>query len=139
MTFDAGKWETYVEFLTDVDDEHEGSLTTLRQSYKQPLKNRRLLTFNVSLTYADDDYMGTFFGIDSGNAASSGLRMFDAEAGIKDLEVSVALLTRVSKRWNIAYTLGYKELLGDAADSPVVDDEGSPGRVFGVIIVSTTF
>jgi len=139
VTFDAGKWETYLEFLTDVNDEHEGSLVTFRQSYKMPLKNRRLLTFNFSLTYADDDYMETFFSIDADNAARSGLRTFDAEADFKDVELSVAFLTKVSKRWNIAYSLGYKRLLGDAADSPVADDEGSAGRVFGVIIASTTF
>lgn len=139
VTFDAGKWETYLEFLTDVDDEHDGSLVTFRQSYKMPLKNRRLLTFNFSLTYADDDYMETFFGIDADNAARSGLRTFAAEADFKDVEVSVAFLTKVSKRWNISYSLGYKRLLGDAADSPVVDDEGSAGRVFGAIIASATF
>ncbi len=139
VTLDAGKWETYLEFLTDVDDEHDGSLITFRESYKQPLKNHRLLTFNFSLTYADDDYMETFFGIDADNAARSGLRTFDAEADFKDVEVSVVFLTKVSKGWNIAYSLGYKRLLGDAADSPVVDDQGSAGQVFGAIIVSTTF
>ncbi len=139
LTFDAGKWETYFEFLTDVDDEHEGSLTTFRQSYKQPLENRRLLTFNFSLTYADDDYMETFFGIDADNAARSGLRTFEAEADFKDVEVSVVFLTNFSKRWNIAYSLGYKRFLGDAADSPVVDDEGSADQFFAAIIGSTTF
>lgn len=139
VIFDAGKWETYLEFLTDVDDEHDGSLATFRQSYKRPLKNRRLLTLNFSLTYADDDYMETFFGIDTNNAARSGLRTFEAEADFKDVEVSVAFLQNVSKRWNIAYSLGYKRLLGDAADSPVVDDEGSADQFFGVIIGSYTY
>lgn len=139
VIFDAGKWETYLEFLTDVDDEHDGSLATFRQSYKRPLKNRRLLTLNFSLTYADDDYMETFFGIDTNNAARSGLRTFEAEADFKDVEVSVAFLQNVSKRWNIAYSLGYKRLLGDAADSPVVDDEGSADQFFGAIIGLYTY
>jgi outer membrane protein len=137
-TFVAGRWKTYLEFLTDVDDEHDGSVFTFRESYRQSLKNQRLLTFNFSFTYADDDYMETFFGIDADNAARSGLRTFDAEAGFKDVQVSVVFRTKLSKGWNIAYSLGYKRLLGDAADSPVVDDEGSAGRVFGAIIVSTT-
>ncbi|TDJ71741.1 MAG: MipA/OmpV family protein [Proteobacteria bacterium] len=139
VIFDAGKWETHLQFLTDVDDEHDGSLATFRQSYKRPLKNRRLLTLNFSLTYADDDYMETFFGIDTNNAARSGLRTFEAEADFKDVEVSVAFLRNVSKRWNIAYSLGYKRLLGDAADSPVVDDEGSADQFFGAIIGSYTY
>ena len=139
VTFDAGKWETYLEFLTDIDGEHEGSLATFRQSYKMPLENRRLLTFNFSLTYADDDYMETFFGIDADNAARSGLRTFEAEADFKDVEVSVVFLTNFSKRWNIAYSLGYKRFLGDAADSPVVDDEGSADQFLAAIIGSTTF
>jgi outer membrane protein len=139
VTFDAGRWETYAELLTDVGDEHEGSFATVRQSYKMPLENRGLLTFNFSLTYADDDYMETFFGVDADNAARSGLRTFDADAGFKDLEVSVVFRHSVSKSWNVAYSLGIKQFLGDAADSPIVDDEGSDNHFFAAIIASTTF
>ena len=77
VTFDAGRMETYLEVLTDVGDEHEGSLVTIRQTYKQPLENRQMLTVSLSLTYADDDYMETFFTIDANNAARSGLRTFE--------------------------------------------------------------
>ena len=63
-------------------------------------------SFNFSLTYADDDYMETFFCIDANNAARCGLRTFDADAGFKDLDVSVVFRHSVSKSWNIAYSLG---------------------------------
>lgn len=33
VTYDSGRWETYLEFLTDLDDEHDGSLTTFRETY----------------------------------------------------------------------------------------------------------
>ncbi len=139
VTFDAGRMETYLELLTDVGDEHEGSLVTIRQTYKQPFENRQMLTVSLSLTYADDDYMETFFTIDANNAARSGLRTFEAESGIKDVELSVVFLDNISERWNIAYALGFKRLLGDAADSPVVDDEGSDGQFVAAVIGSYTF
>lgn len=139
VTFDAGRMETYLEVLTDVGDEHEGSLVTIRQTYKHPLENRQLLTVSLSLTYADDDYMETFFSIDANNAIRSGLRTFEADAGVKDVELSMVFLDNISERWNIAYALGFKRLLGDAADSPVVDDEGSDGQFFAAIIGSLTF
>ncbi len=139
VIFDAGTWETYLEFLTDIDDEHDGSLVTFRQSYKRPLENRRLLRLNFSLTYADDDYMESFFGIDANNATRSGLKTFEADADFKDIGVSAIFLQNVSKHWNMAYTLGYKRLLGDAEDSPIVDDEGSANQFFGGIIGAYTF
>ncbi len=38
----------------------------------------------------------------------------------------------------MAYSLDYKSLLGDAADSPVVDDEGRAGQFFAAILGSYT-
>ena len=139
VNYDAGKWETYIEFLTDVGDEHDGSLGKFRQCYKQPLGKGRALAFNFSLTYADDDYMEAFFGIDADNAARTGLSTFEAEGGFKDVEVRVAFRHRLSDRWKLAYSLGYKRLLGDAEDSPIVDDEGAVDQFVGAIIASATF
>ena len=67
--------------------------------------------------------MESFFGIDAQQSANSGLQNHDAEAGIKDVNLSVSVGYPISKRWRVGTMLEYKRLLGDAADSPIVDDK----------------
>ncbi|MCP4215639.1 MAG: MipA/OmpV family protein, partial [bacterium] len=90
-------------------------------------------------TYASQDYMDAYFSIDADNAARSGLDTFDADAGFKDVGVEVALSYSPWERWNFTTTAGYTRLLGDAADSPIVDDEGNANQYSSGIVVTYNF
>lgn len=70
-----------------------------------------------------DEYMDTYFGVTSAEAAASGgqLTAYNPSGGFK----SVGLSSRVSYDWSDTTRLhlqaGYDRLIGDAADSPIVD------------------
>lgn len=79
----------------------------------------------VGVTYADDDYMQDYFGVSvvqSGRSAA-GLAVYDAQAGFKDVFVDVGLTYDFSKHWSVLAGVGYKRLISDAADSPVIETE----------------
>ncbi|MGF1463829.1 MAG: MipA/OmpV family protein, partial [Maricaulaceae bacterium] len=63
-------------------------------------------------------------------AAASGLDVFDAGAGFRDVGLSSVLSYQLSKRWSLNSVVSYSRLIGDAADSPIVTEEGSPNQVF---------
>jgi outer membrane protein len=95
------------------------------------------LGFAASTTYASDRYNEKYFGIDPDNARRSGLRRHDAEGGIKDVGLSVTATYLFTERWAVTGLVGVTQLVGDAADSPIVEDEGSatqglfaPGLVY---------
>lgn len=80
----------------------------------------------VGATYADDDYMSTFFGISAAQSASSatagvGLAQYTAEAGVKDVHVEIGATWSMTSNIDVKPRLRYKRLLGDAADSPLVE------------------
>jgi outer membrane scaffolding protein for murein synthesis (MipA/OmpV family) len=77
----------------------------------------------LGTTLVDDDYMESFFSVDAQQSADSGLKRYNADAGIKDVNLSVSAGYPLTDRWRIAGMIEYKRLLGDAADSPIVDDE----------------
>ncbi len=83
--------------------------------------------------------MDEFFSIDADNAARSGLRQFEADAGIKDVGFRAFLTYSFSERWSATGVGIYQRLLNDAADSPVTDDEGDPNQFFGGVLVSFKF
>lgn len=133
------QWTAMIEAAQDIADGHEGMLVTLVAGYSMPLDTGLMLSINASTTYASDDYMDAYFGIDKINAARSGLDVFKADSSIKDYGVRVGLDYVLNKDWSFIGALGYKRLVGDAKDSPVVDDEGDANQYLGGIVAVYNF
>lgn len=115
-------WRFNAEARQEVDSGHEGALLELSVGTDLPLA-KPLVFVELGTTLVDDDYMESFFGVDSQQSADSGLKKYNADAGIKDVNLSISAGYPLSDRWRIAAMVEYKRLLGDAADSPIVDDK----------------
>jgi outer membrane protein len=110
------------EARQEVDSGHEGALVELSVGTDLPF-TKPLVFVELGTTWVSDDYMESFFGIDSEQSANSGLDRYNADAGIKDVNVSISAGYPITNRWQIGAMIEYKRLLGDAADSPIVDDK----------------
>ena len=130
LTGRSGPWSATLEFAADVSDTYDGFLITLGGNYRQTISDDFKMTYGVSTTYASDNYMETYFQVDAGNRGTSTLPNYNADGGFKDVGLNVAADYSFNAKWSVVGNLGYKYLLGDAADSPIVDDEGSEGQFF---------
>ncbi len=92
------------------------------------------LRSRVGVTYADNDYMQDYFGVTARQSARSvaGLAVYDAEAGFKDIFVDLGLTYDIDRHWSVLAGVGYKRLIGDAADSPVIETEDQFFGRFGL-------
>jgi outer membrane protein len=135
------QWMFALGAVTDVSDGHDGTLARLKVAYTYLIEGSRVrnVRFGAYTTYADSSYMDSFFSIDANNASRSGLRIFDAESGLLDLGVDVSVLYEISQEWHLIFAGNYARLLGDAADSPVVDDEGSENQLVLGVVATYTF
>jgi outer membrane scaffolding protein for murein synthesis (MipA/OmpV family) len=111
-----------LNIIQDIGSGHKGALVELSSGTNLPFK-KPLVFLSVGTTWASDNYMESFFGIDSRQSADSGLQKYNADAGFKDVNLNLTSGYSITKRWRIGVKLGYKRLVGDAADSPVVDDK----------------
>lgn len=68
-----------LEVLTDVSNEHDGTLVKAAAAYQWQAMSALMITPTAFITYADDDYMGTYFSIDASNRGSSSLPNFAAD------------------------------------------------------------
>lgn len=125
VRYGMGDLSAELKAFKDVADGHDGILAELTLGYRRQLGQRWHASAELAATWADDNYMQTFFGITAAQAQASGLRRFDAEAGFKDVGVSLGLNYAFTEHWFVGGRAGYTRLVGDAADSPLVDDEGS--------------
>ncbi|MDH3664338.1 MAG: MipA/OmpV family protein [Alphaproteobacteria bacterium] len=132
-------WLARVTLTQDVNDAHDGTLLSLLAGYRAQLAPQWSLTTIASSTWADDDYMDTYFGIDAGDAAASGLDEFEAEEGFKDVGLTLRLAWSSGANWGVTANASYKRLLGDAEDSPVVDDVGDENQLFGSLALTYSF
>lgn len=104
----------------------EGVLVRPGVSVKVPLSESWTLSSGVSATWANDDYMQSFFGVSSSQSRKSGLERFDAGAGFKSVDFRVGLNWAISESWFATANAGVGILLGDAADSPVTESDVQP-------------
>jgi MipA family protein len=116
-----------------------GFLGSLRLRYGNLLSERWRLDTLVGTSWASEDYMSSYFGIDAGDAARSGLDQYNADEGFKDGSVGVTLTYHFLDSWSATVTGLYTRLIGDAEDSPVVDDRGDANQLFAGALVSYRF
>lgn len=140
VNYRAGPWSAGLTVFRDVSDAYDGGMTAqLKGGYMYPISQRLRLVTEVSTTWADDNYTEAFFGITALQAQRSGLRQYQAEGGFKDAGLSLALNYSLTDHWGVTGLVGYKRLLGDAADSPLVEDQGSANQLTGGLMLSYKF
>lgn len=129
----------------DVSDTHDGYLVDVGAACRVPLERNMQLIMIALASYASDDYMKTYFGIDVENGARSELPEYEtfpehkADAGVRDVALMAVLQYNLNSDWGLLGLLKYSRLLGDAADSPVVKDIGNPNQLMTGIIVNYSF
>lgn len=117
-----------IEFVHDVGGVSDGWRAEWSARYWHPLAE--WLDFGIvgGVTYGSGNFMDTYFGVNMSDAARSGLPTFSADSGFKDVRVTPILLFHFSRSWHLGTGIMYKRLLGDAADSPVVDGRGDENQ-----------
>lgn len=87
-----------------------------------------IVSHGPHLTWANDDHMQSYFGIDATQAANSIYSVFEAESGLQDVGYSVGAQYKLTDHVGLFAQGDYAKLLSDAADSPLVDQQGSDNQ-----------
>jgi MipA family protein len=101
----------------------EGLLAKAGASISQPVTQSLILGAEASATFADDNYMEAYFGVDRKQAARSGYSQYEAGAGIKSIDLSASATYLINDNWVIKGQQSVGFLVGDAADSPIVKEK----------------
>lgn len=140
VKYEAGPVELGLTVVQDATSRHEGLIAAIEAGYGVMLTERLRAQLEISASWADDDYTQAYFGITSEQSRASGrLRTYAAEGGVKDAGAALLLNYFLSEHWMLTGRLAYRRLLGDAADSPLVEDEGSQNQASGALLVSYRF
>ncbi len=124
----VGPWFFSASYHQQVTgDEDTGGLVRLAIDHTWRLNPQTKLVASVGTAYASSDYMQTYFGVSAAQAATSlaGLPQYNPSAGFKDVSVGATATIELDPRWTLYLTGRYARLIGDAADSPVIETENT--------------
>ena len=136
---DINNFYVTLEALADIGDAHEGWYATLSGGYNWAITSAWMLSVGAFTTYADEDYMETYFGVDPVNVGASGLPLYDPDGGMKDVGLDLGLGYQINRSWGVRGVGKYTMLVGDADDDSPVVDEGDESQFFGAVLVVWTF
>lgn len=139
ITYSIGPWSTGLTLFQDVSGAHEGFTAKLSAGHRHTFSPKLRLRSEIYSTWADESYTETYFGVTAAQSARSGLRRYQPEGGVKDIGLALDLDYSLTEHWTVTGRLGYKRLLGDAADSPLVEDRGSANQLSGGLSLSYRF
>ncbi len=139
LSYGSGSWFATLGLSADVSDTYGGYIADLQAGYQQEITDDLGLIYTASLTYADEEYMEEYFGVNARDAASSGLPTFKPDGGIKDFGLGISVNYNFTDTWGLIAGFDYYLLTGDAEDSPIVDDEGNRNQYKGVLALGYSF
>lgn len=122
--------------MSDVGGENQGTLARLDSlAHFRPAEGFSLLA-GPGITWGNERYARTFFGVDESQSARSGLARHEAGSGIQSTRFSFAAQYERRRDWSVGAMLALSRLQGDAADSPITADRS---QTFGGLIASYRF
>jgi outer membrane scaffolding protein for murein synthesis (MipA/OmpV family) len=136
---DINNWYLAFEALADMGEAHDGWYGTLSGGYNWVISNAWSLKIGAFTTYADEDYMETYFGVDANNVGASGFAFYDPDGGMKDVGLDLGLGYKINNNWRTQAVGKYTQLVGDADDNSPVVNEGSEHQYFGALLVTYSF
>jgi outer membrane scaffolding protein for murein synthesis (MipA/OmpV family) len=125
-TYRTGPFALSVSYHHQATGDDTGGLVRLGAEHTMRLSPTVKLTTGVGTNYATEDYMDAFF-------AAPG---YNPDAGFKDVFVGATAAIDLSERWSLLLIGRYAHLIGDAADSPVVETES---QLYGGLALSYKF
>ncbi len=111
---------------------HHGVVGEIGTKYRFLANDRLTLWTGAQLELGNGEFTGTYFGVSDDQAVDSGYAPYKADGGAYAANVSLEARYMLTPDTSLLGKITYGRLLGDAADSPIVQDRDQPSISIGV-------
>jgi len=111
---------------------HEGVTGTVGAKYRTNLSERVTLWSGVQVGYGNARFNDTYFGVTEPESVASGFPAYAPGGGINEAALTLEARYLLTPDTALVGEVQYGKLIGDAADSPVVQDEYQPSLRLGI-------
>ena len=132
------------KILFDVSDTYDGHVGEIAVQYEVPFSRSFAITAQVNGSWASVEFIDYQFGIDEfsiaeAGAPAEGLSEYRGKAGFYEVRTSLIGRYLVTDHVAVMAIGSYGHLLENAADSPLVEIEGSESQFFGGLGLAYVF
>ncbi|MEX2352713.1 MAG: MipA/OmpV family protein, partial [Gammaproteobacteria bacterium] len=128
-SYETGPAQLRLRLQQDIANGHSGMMIIGDVQVGFYRTDKMTIIGSISLTWANENYMESSFGVNGAQSVASGLPVFNAGSGLKDIRGGFGANYNISEYWSILGFAGYARSLGDANDSPIVTLRGSANQV----------
>ncbi len=115
----AKNFDVKAEYTHDISGVNDGGVGALEIGYTL-IKKKCVFRVAATSSYATDNYMNAYFGVNPNNIGTSLFSYYELESGIKDVGAKFNTTYFLNNKWILAGQIGFSELVGDVVDSPIV-------------------
>ena len=117
-------------------DAGQGATANFGANYAIGIAPKWRLDLGVSTTWANSQYMQSYFGVNATQSQQSGHAEYSPAAGLRDVSSSLNLSYQVTPKISVSGGLKASSLVGDARNSPIVT---SPQSLSGSLSIGYAF
>ena len=132
-----------LDVLSDVGGAHKSTIFIPTIDFGTPLSRRTYIGASLSAEFVADRYADYYYSISPAEGLVAGLPSYDADGGMKNWKLSAlvnqSITGDLTGGFSIFGAATYSHIVGDIADSPIVDDRGSTSQWQGVLGLAYTF
>jgi outer membrane scaffolding protein for murein synthesis (MipA/OmpV family) len=132
-----------LDVVTDVSGAHKSTVISPTIDFGTPLSRTFYVGASAGLDWAGGGYADYYYSITPAEGVVAGLSSHDADGGLKDWRLGLianhSITGNLLGGFSVFGAAGYTHLVGDFADSPVVDDRGSSSQWFGALGIAYTW
>jgi MipA family protein len=118
--YEASNWRVYGDLRRGVTG-HDGFVGEAGAEVIMRPADGLTVSAGPRISFADGEYMNTYFGVTAAEAAASGRNAFSADGGFKSAGVGAKVRYEFGNDWGVEGSAAWDRMVGDAADSPIVD------------------
>jgi outer membrane protein len=116
-----------------------GYIADLSSDFVAPLGNQWSVSGGPRLRLATAAALQPYFGVDATQSVASGLPIFTPKTGLESVGAGGQVKYQWNSKWASRIYVEYQRLVGDAGDSPIVTQRGSPNQVTAGVGLSYSF
>ena len=113
------RWRVNLGVLQDVTLGDGGMVADIGVRHWTPVGRYGAFGLAVAASWGSGDYMDTYFSVDAAGSALSGLPVYTAGSGWRDLRAMAVFVQPISEKWAVGAGVLYSYLLDEAGNSPV--------------------
>lgn len=81
--------------------DRKGMLMDANLNYRLPLTERDFASFGIATTYANSNYMQSYYGVNATQSANSGYAIYTPSAGIREISLTANYTHKIDRQWAV--------------------------------------